>query len=602
MLALIADSGFDALTSDLIFKGRTARAITQLLESAQKADAVAHQSALEASYPLTEAQMGVYLECVREPESMMYNLPMVCQLPESIDPNRFAAAAKAAFEGHRALGVRIVKGSDGLPCMIPGDFTAEIPQERYDSLEAASAAFIRPFDLENDRLFRAEIAFAEGRHYFLFDVHHIVFDGTSVKVLIDDIAAAYDGRTLSEEALTLFDIAAWRRTCEPWALDRKKDVAVLIPRCEYIAIASLGVLKAGGGYLPLDPTYPPERLNLMVKDSGAMLLITTPELKGVITDEFTGQCVMLDEIPRMADNGKALEPTKPSDLFIMLYTSGSTGVPKGVMLEHGNLNTFCAWHRKTYGMDERARIAAYASYGFDACMHDLYPALTAGSAIYIISEQMRLNLPALHRYFGENGINHAFMTTQIGRQFAQMRNPGQLRLLTMGGEKLVPFAPTDIPAGNGYGPTECTIFSTMYPVKALYRDVPIGKTLDNLRLYVVDKAGRRLPVGAAGELWIAGPQVGRGYLNRPEQTAAAFTDNPFASETKYARLYHTGDIVRFMPDGNVQFIGRRDAQVKVRGFRIELTEVEEVIHRFPGIRDATVAAYDAPSGGKYSGI
>ena len=908
VLALIEATKLEALTPELILRGRTARGISALLDGAEKEDALRHHAKPEASYPLTEAQMGVYLECVREPESMMYNIPMCCELPSALDLTRFAAAVKTAFEMHRALGVRISKTADGLPCMIPEDFTAALEQKSAESLEEEARAFMKPFDLEHDRLFRMELVRVQGKQYFLFDVHHIVFDGSSVKALLDDIAAAYNGETLQDEALTLFDVSVWEKTMkqsarykaaqdyfrklldgadadsrpvsdvtdpnpekgagrillplgeivsniqaesfvrehgitentlflgafaytlakfngagdvqfctvnngrhdprlaasvgmfvktlpiylqfaddeavpsflrrtqemlfeeiehdcisfgelvqnygvsasisfvyqagllngaqtkdgtlEPRALEtgntqfdltvmvlktahgyelsvdyrtelysrgmmesfadmlakvtsemltagrlgdielmsreaaavldgfnrtdapydaertvvdlfreqakktpdniavvyedrkysyreldtltdtlarnlradgvgREKVVAVLIPRCEYMVIASLGVLKAGAGYLPLDPSYPPERLNLMTKDAGAMLLITTPELSGIISEDFTGRRIMLEEIPRMTDNGEALEAPKPSDLFIMLYTSGSTGVPKGVMLEHGNLNTFCAWHRKTYGMDEKARITAYASYGFDACMHDMYPALTAGSTIYIISEEMRLNLPALHGYFAENGITHAFMTTQIGRQFAQMENPGKLRLLTAGGEKMVPFAPKSIRTGNVYGPTECTIFSTFYEMKRLERDVPIGKALDNMKLYVVDRAGKRLPVGAAGELWIAGPQVGRGYLNRPEQTAAAFTANPFSEDPVYSRVYHTGDIVRFMPDGNVQFIGRRDAQVKVRGFRIELTEVEEVIRRFDGIKDAAVAAYDAPSGGKY---
>ena len=908
VLALIEAAGLEALTPDMVLRGRTARGMAALLDGAEAADTLRHEEAPRESYPLTQAQMGVYLDCAREPDSMMYNLPMCCELPAALDLDRFAEAAKRAFEAHKALGVHIGKAEDGLPRMFPEPFTAEIARTEADRLEEAAAAFIRPFALERERLFRAELVRVHGRAYFLLDVHHIVFDGTSVKALLDDIAAAYDGEELNAEALTLFDVAVWEETVKQSAryqaaqayfqklldgvdtdsrpvsdvidpspekgagrvvlplgelvshgqaegfvrangitestlflgafactlaafngagdvqfctvnngrhdprlagsvgmfvktlpvylrmdagetvpaflkrtqamlfeeighdcisfgelaqnygiqaglsfvyqaellggaetkdgalsvrpletgntqfdltvmvlktaqgydlsvdyrtelysrglmesfadmlakvvsdmltadclgdigflshesaarldsfnrtdvpydadktvvelfreqakrvpdhtavvyenvriryreLDERTELlaknlracgigretvaAVLIPRCEYMVIASLGVLKAGGAYLPLDPSYPPERLNLMVKDSGAALLLTTPELSGIISENFTGQRILLDEIPTMTDNGLTLEAPRPSDLFIMLYTSGSTGVPKGVMLEHGNLSAYCAWHRKTYGLDENARISAYASYGFDACMHDLYPALTAGGTIYIIPEQMRLDLAALHQYFADNGITHAFMTTQIGRQFAQMGNPGQLRLLTAGGEKMVPFKPGDIRVANLYGPTEGTILVTFYEMKRQERDVPIGKALDNVKLYVVDKAGKRLPVGAAGELWIAGPQVARGYLNRPEQTAAAFTANPFTDEPKYARVYHTGDIVRFMPDGNVQFIGRQDAQVKVRGFRIELTEVEEVIRRFAGIKDATVAAYDAPSGGKY---
>ena len=170
----------------------------------------------------------------------------------------------------------------------------------------------------------------------------------------------------------------------------------------------------------------------------------------------------------------------------------------------------------------------------------------------------------------------------------------------MGGEALTPFAPAGITKYyNVYGPTECTIFTTSYPMSRYEEDVPIGKPLYNMKLYVVDGCGRRVPAGVPGELWISGYQVSRGYLNRPEKTAESYSENPFSDAEGYRRAYHTGDIVRFLPDGNIQFIGRRDGQVKIRGFRIELTEVEGVIREFGGIRDVTVAAFDEAGGGKF---
>lgn len=381
-------------------------------------------------------------------------------------------------------------------------------------------------------------------------------------------------------------------------IEREKVVGVLIPRCEYMAICSLGVLKAGGAYLPLDPTYPPERLNLMMQDSGAQVLITTPELSGIISDEHGYLRIMTAEIPDMQDVGEELSAPKNKDLFVMLYTSGSTGVPKGVMLEHGNLAAFCAWAKQYYDIDETAVFALYASYGFDAHMQDMYPALTNGGCLHIIDESIRLDLVALQKYFNDNGVTNTLITTQVGRQFAQLEGTKTLKHLIVGGEKLVPLDPPSYNFYNAYGPTEGTIIATIAKIDRRYDDMPIGPALNNLKLYVVDKQGKLLPVGASGELWIAGPQVSRGYLNRPEQTEKAFTKNPFCDHPDYGRVYHTGDVVRFMQDGTVQFIGRRDSQVKIRGFRIELTEVEEVIRRYPGIKDATVVARDAATGGK----
>ena len=382
-------------------------------------------------------------------------------------------------------------------------------------------------------------------------------------------------------------------------IDRESVVGILIDRSEYMAICALGALKACGAYLPLDPTYPPERLNLMMQDSGARVLISTPELSPVIDDSFDGLRIMTGDIPELPQCDEALPEPQPEDLLIMLYTSGSTGVPKGVMLEHGNLAAFCAWARRFYKMDKTVRVAAYASFGFDACMLDMYPTFTAGGTLYIIPEEMRLDILGIQTYFNENGITHAFMTTQLGRQFAMLEGTTTLKELSVGGEKLVPLDAPPYELFNCYGPTECTIFITIFRVHEKMKDIPIGKAIDNVKLYVVDKDGRLLPPGAAGELWIAGPQVARGYLNRPEKTAETFTDNPFCSDAAHSRVYHTGDVVRYLCDGNIQFIGRRDAQVKIRGFRIELTEVEEIIRRYPGIKDATVAAYDSPAGGKF---
>ena len=356
-------------------------------------------------------------------------------------------------------------------------------------------------------------------------------------------------------------------------------IAIKVQRSEWMVLGALAVLKTGCAYLPLDPSYPEERLAYMQKDANSCMLLTEKEFEQLVESKESKV-----ESPK----------TKPSDLFILLYTSGSTGVPKGVQLEHGNLVAFCHWYQRYYDLHAGHKVAAYASFGFDACMMDLYPALTCGAAVYIVPEDLRLNLPELGRAFDAEGITHSFMTTQIGYQFATNVECHSLQHLSVGGEALSALnPPTNYKMYNGYGPTECTIFTTTYELHEYEQHIPIGKPLDNLQLFIMDTNGQRLPLGATGELWVSGPQVSRGYLNLPEKTAETFI------EWNGKRCYRTGDIVRYLPDGNIQFVGRRDGQVKIRGFRIELKEVEAVIRQFEGIKDATVQAFDYPNGGKY---
>ena len=293
---------------------------------------------------------------------------------------------------------------------------------------------------------------------------------------------------------------------------------------------------------------------------------------------------------------------KPEDLFILLYTSGSTGTPKGVRLTHGNLVCFIDWYHKYYDLQPENCVAAYVSYGFDVCMFDMYPALTKGASLCIIPEEIRLDLNAVNEYIEANHVTHMFMTTQVGRQFAVNIKNRTLKHLTVAGEKLVSLTPpAKYKLHNGYGPTETTILVTIACATKEEENIPLGKPLDNVKLYIVDTAGHRVPAGACGEFLIAGPYVGDGYLNRPDKTAEVFITNPF--DSSMPNMYKTGDIVRYCQDGNIEFIGRRDGQVKIRGFRIELTEVEAVILDFPGIKDATVAAFDNPDGsGKYLAV
>ena len=346
----------------------------------------------------------------------------------------------------------------------------------------------------------------------------------------DNECVVYDGRIYTyKEVDAISDSIAWM--IHERGIGREQVVSVLIPRCEYMAIASLGIVKAGAAYQPLDPTYPEERLNFMMKDADARLLICDRSLRAKV-NEYEGDVVYTDELVSLPETGTAQQQEllavspNPQDLFIILYTSGSTGTPKGCQIEQRNIVAFCHWYQREYQLTSESRASAYASYGFDANMMDTWPALTIGASVHIISEDLRMNLVGLNDYFEYNGITHCLMTTQIGRQFATEIDNHSLHHLNVGGEKLVPCnPPKNFTLHNAYGPTEGTIVATSFVVDRLYANVPIGRPVDNMKAYVIDKQKHLLPVGAAGELCISGPQVTRGYLNRPEQTALAYEPN-----------------------------------------------------------------------------
>lgn len=409
-----------------------------------------------------------------------------------------------------------------------------------------------------------------------------------------------------ERSLSYGQLGAWTDSLaavlRKAGVGRGAWVGILTRRSEMMPVCALGALKSGAAYVPLDPTYPPERLEYMLEDSGATLAIVDTGLKDLIPG-FKGKILDADEI-RGLQNGAPTESVLScspilSDPFVLLYTSGTTGQPKGVTLTHANLSNFCEWITHTYNMGKDDIVAAYASFGFDACLMDMFPALTVGAAIDIVPQEMRLDLPGINNRFNEKGVSIAFMTTQLGRQFAEDVRNTSLRILAVGGETLVPIAPPENYAlYNLYGPTECTILCTFFNVDRYYERVPLGKPPYNTAIYIVDKAGRLAPIGTAGELCIAGRCVGSGYLNRSELTAEKFIKNPFSDDPDFARMYKTGDVARFLPDGNIDFIGRSDFQVKIRGFRVELTEIELRVRDYPDVKDAAVVPFDAPGGGK----
>ena len=412
----------------------------------------------------------------------------------------------------------------------------------------------------------------------------------------DQVALVCADKTLSYKEVDILsdNLAAYvEKTVKPGNV-----VSIILGRSEFTAVAPLGVIKAGCAYQPLDPSYPKERLQFMVKDADSALLIADDGLAQLV-EGFEGPVLVTRDIYGLPQ-GKPASTPKPEDLFVLLYTSGTTGTPKGCMLNHRNVSLFAQHHSWRTGISAQSRLTAYSSFGFDAFVGDLFGALVAGATLYLIPEEIRLNLKALHDYFEQNGITHSFMTTQVATQFAiNYPDCKGLQVLYTGGEKLSSLPLPNYRLFNCYGPSESLCYVVSKEVIRQEENIPIGIPMPGIHCYVVNKAGKRVPVGAAGELLEAGEQVGDGYLGRPDKTAESFAHNPYENDPSFRRMYRTGDIVRYRPDGDIEYIGRKDAQVKIRGFRIELKEVESAIRDFPGIKDVTVQAFDQEGGGKF---
>jgi amino acid adenylation domain-containing protein len=383
----------------------------------------------------------------------------------------------------------------------------------------------------------------------------------------------------------------------------EQRVVLCMERSVEQVVGALGIMKAGGAYVPLDPAYPAERMRTVVGDCRAKELVTQRSLKG----SFEGlgvEVLCLDE-SRAALEGEGREnlasAVEAENLAYVIYTSGSTGKPKGVEVCHGNLSNFVAWYQREYEVKPEDRAAQLSSPAFDASVLDLWPHLTAGASLHIPSDEVRVVPVKLLAWMAAEGVTLGFLTTPLAEMVLGEEWPEglALRALFTGGDRLRrrPRQGQNARLVNGYGPTENTVYTTTAVVGEAGGLPPIGRPLSNVQVYVLDKGMNPVPVGVGGELFIGGDSLGRGYLDRPELTAERFIPNPFSGKPG-ARLYRTGDVVRWSMAGELEFLGRADRQVKVRGFRIELGEVEVVLAQHPAVREAVVVAREDTPGVK----
>lgn len=391
-------------------------------------------------------------------------------------------------------------------------------------------------------------------------------------------------------------------------LEPEATVGLCLGHSLNFVIAALGILKAGGAYLPLDPTYPLERRILMLKDAGALFLVTDSRQQPYLANG-PWKTVSLDGDAQVFSAGSTSAPAvpiKPSDLAYLIYTSGSTGSPKAVEISHGSLLNLVFWHQHVFGVSARDRAPLMAAVGFDAAVWELWPYLAAGASLHLPSDRAIYTVPkSLRDWLVQERITIAFIPTPLAEHMMNLEWPPETALRTMltGADTLHEYPSPKLPFQlvNNYGPTECTVVATSGFVESANRPgiLPsIGKPIDNTHIYILDENLEQLPVGTLGELYIGGAGVARGYRNRPDLTAEKFVPDPFSSDPE-ARLYRTGDFGSYLEDGRIAFAGRADDQVKIRGHRVETNEIIAVLGRHPSVQSSIVVPRQDETGNKY---
>jgi len=387
-------------------------------------------------------------------------------------------------------------------------------------------------------------------------------------------------------------------------------------------VGILGILKAGGAYVPIDPEYPQERISYMLEDTGASIIISSKESRSKLKTAQGVEIIEMDGDWFSANNQPACPagrlPTtnhqrisQPHHLAYILYTSGSTGKPKGVKMEGSALVNLLSWQEKQLENKSR-RVLQFASLNFDVSFQEIFSTLCFGSELHLISADTRRDMPAMVEDLGKHHITHLFIPYIVLKNLAEYilslsDVSFSLQEIIVAGEQLkltediqAFIKENNISLINQYGPTEAHVVSsyTIDTNATLSPLPPIGKPIDNTRLYVLSDRQKLLPVGVAGELYIGGVQVARGYLNRPELTKEKFIADSFSKEAAGAQMYKTGDLARWLNDGNIEYLGRIDDQVKIRGYRVELGEIETVLQQHASVRQGVVLAKEDSNGNK----
>ncbi len=375
-------------------------------------------------------------------------------------------------------------------------------------------------------------------------------------------------------------------------------VCMLFDKSLEMVVSILATLKLGACYLPIDIGYPEDRIDYIIKDSNAKIVLTTKTVFLNLSSDINCLCVDLDNINiyNTARTFASINNTSCEDIAYIMYTSGSTGRPKGVMVKNINVVRLVK-NTNFINFSQSERILQTGSIVFDACTFEIWGALLNGFELYIIKKEELLDSSLLCDYLLKNKISILWLTSPLFNKLCE-DNPNifsSIKYLLTGGDILSPkhinlarAKNPNLTIINGYGPTENTTFSTCFTINNTFKNtIPIGSPIANSTAYIVSTNGSLLPVGISGELWVGGDGVSAGYLNNPELTNEKFIENPFGDGI----IYKTGDLAKWLPDGNIEFIGRIDNQVKIRGFRVELSEINNILSHFPNIREcATIVS------------
>ncbi|MGY2402327.1 amino acid adenylation domain-containing protein [Pseudomonas sp. SDO5271_S396] len=401
------------------------------------------------------------------------------------------------------------------------------------------------------------------------------------------VAALYQGRSLSYAQLNQQANALAHQLLER-GVKPDDRVAIVARRGLDTLVGLLAVLKSGACYVPVDPAHPAERLHYLLHDSAPVVVLTQHDLLprlpalDVPVIQLDRPTFHLGTNPRVA--------VSASNLAYVIYTSGSTGLPKGVMVEHHTVSNLVDWHCQAFDLHAGSHTASVAGFGFDAMAWEVWPALCVGATLHLPpAHDGAEDIDALLDWWRAQPLDVCFLPTPVAEYaFSQGLPHPTLRTLLIGGDRLRSFAQAQgFAVINNYGPTEATVVATSGRVE-VGRPLHIGGPVANATVYLLDEQQRRVPIGVAGELYVGGKGVARGYLNRPELTAERFLDDPFNE----GRMYRTGDLARWLPDGNLEYLGRNDDQVKIRGVRIELGEIESALAGHPAVQEAVVQFRD----------